>query len=160
MLSAALLRGPVAIRVITLTSAAHSIAEASIITIDTITRLTMGRRWHGTGNCTGHCAGHASGDTRTGSRLRVGVKGVMKSRTTLRRPEVGDTFAITTIGAARSLEGAVGVIDARSAALISLQFGALVLGAALLRGPVVGRVVTVAPVTRSIADSISVTVDR
>ena len=101
---------------------------------------------------------HTSGHTRTGVWLRVGVDSVMVNFATFRRPEVGDTLAITTICAASSLEVAVRVTNARSTALVSFQFRAVIAGAALLRGPVVLHVVTVAPTSGSIAKSIVVTI--
>ena len=74
----------------------------------------------------------------------------MPSGTTLRRPEVtGDAITPLTIRIAHAHVGTVSVGRARLAALALLQFGARMFGAALFRGPVVNRVVTLAPVARS-----------
>ena len=83
----------------------------------------------------------------------------MPCGTTLGSPVVTcGALAITTIRAASSFVGAISVAHVRLAALASLQFRSQMTDAAPLGGPVVGRVMTVAPVTRGIAGSIMVTI--
>ena len=74
----------------------------------------------------------------------------MPSGTRLCRPEVtGGAITPLTIRIAHTHVGAVSVGRTRLAALALLQLGARMFGAALLRGPVVERVITLASVARS-----------
>ena len=106
-----------------------------------------------------HIAGHFVRHGRTGIWLRVRVSSGVESGTTLRCPEVvRETVTPKTIGVANSSVGTVSIVPTRLAALALLQFGACVLGAALLRGPVVNRVVTLTPLTRSRTEAAVITV--
>ena len=83
----------------------------------------------------------------------------MPSGTTVHRPEIArGAFTRDTIRTASTHVGTICVNRTRFAALLSLQFGTRVLRAAHFGGPVVGRVVTLATVTPSIAVAITIAV--